>query len=87
MEERKASPEVSTWSSKTSPAGSYERLRGDGEPTCHVCVMGVSERDDEALRESSLSFGKVSSIERNAKVGPAAAVGCRAFLRDRVDLC
>lgn len=49
--------------------GSYERLRGDGEPTRHVCVMGVSERDDEALRELSGSFGKVSSIERNAKVG------------------
>lgn len=49
---------------------SYERIRGGGgEATRHVCVMGVSERDDEALRELSLSFGKVLSIERNAKVG------------------
>lgn len=38
------------------------------QPTCHLCVMGVAERDDEALREVSLSFGEVSSIERNAKV-------------------
>lgn len=30
--------------------------------------MGVAERDDDALREVSLSFGGVSSIERNAKV-------------------
>lgn len=66
MTEGKGRPEVS---SSKSVLGSYERLRGDGEPTRHVCVMGVSERDDEALRELSLFFGKVSSIERNAKVG------------------
>lgn len=54
--------------------GCYERLRsGDEEPTRHVCIMGVSERDDEALRELSGSFGKVSSIERNAKVGSTTA--------------
>ncbi|CBN75873.1 conserved unknown protein [Ectocarpus siliculosus] len=47
--------------------GCYERLRGDGGPTRHVCLMGVSERDDDAVGEVSLSFGKVSSIERNAK--------------------
>lgn len=38
------------------------------QPTCHLCVMGVGERDDDALREVSLSFGDLSSIERNAKV-------------------
>lgn len=55
--------------------GCYERLRGgDEEPTRHVCVVGVSERDDEALRELSGSFGKVLSIERNAKVGSTTAV-------------
>ena len=66
MAERQVSHQVS--SSTGALAGSYERLRGDGEPTRHVCVMGVSERDDEALREVSLSFGEVLTIERNAKV-------------------
>lgn len=41
----------------------------DREPTHHVCVIGVAARDDEALRETCFTFGKVSSIERNAKVG------------------
>lgn len=41
----------------------------DSESTCHVCVMGVSPRDDQSLREVSMTFGNVSSIERNAKVG------------------
>lgn len=40
----------------------------DSRPTNHVCVMGVAPRDDEVLREVCQSFGKVSSIERNAKV-------------------
>lgn len=39
------------------------------EPTHHVCVIGVSEHEVETLREASPSFGKVRSIERNAKVG------------------
>lgn len=69
MAEGQAGPQLVS-SSKGAPAGCYERLRGDGEPTRHVCVMGVSERDDEALREASLSFGEVLSIKRNAKVSP-----------------
>eukprot|EP00904_Undaria_pinnatifida_P010564 jgi/Undpi1/6638/HiC_scaffold_20.g09117.m1 len=39
----------------------------DGKPTHHVCVIGVAARDDEALREACCTFGKVASIERNAK--------------------
>lgn len=68
MAEGEVSPHAS--SSKSATAGSFKRLRGDGELTRYVCVIGVSERDDDALREVSLSFGKVSSIERNAKVSP-----------------
>ncbi|CAM9176823.1 unnamed protein product [Ascophyllum nodosum] len=37
------------------------------EPKNHVCVIGVSEHEMGALRETSPSFGKVRSIERNAK--------------------
>lgn len=70
MAEGKISPQVSgTNNSVAAVAGSYERC-SHGEPTHHVCVMGVSERDDEAVRESSLTFGKVWSIERNAKASP-----------------
>lgn len=44
------------------------------EPTHHICVVGVSEHEVEALRDASPSFGKVRSIERNAKVGLKGAL-------------
>lgn len=77
VDERGAGPRAAIGSQESGSAvgsttggqqGCYERLQGDGGPTRHVCLMGVSERDEVAVREVSLSFGKVSSIERNAKV-------------------
>lgn len=62
-------PHLGTGTTNQQRPASYERIRGGGVATRHVCVMGVSERDDEALRELSVSFGKVLSIERNVKVG------------------
>lgn len=71
---RPKAPQVGTGNADQQRPASYERIRGGGgEATRHVCVMGVSERDDEALRESSLSFGNVLSIERNTKVTRVAA--------------
>ncbi|CAM9281355.1 unnamed protein product, partial [Sphacelaria rigidula] len=39
----------------------------EGEPTQHVCVMGIARGDEDALRGSCESYGAVSDITKHEK--------------------